>query len=75
VAFFGIRGLGSIYYLAYGVNRAGFSDDYTMWTLAAVTIFTSLVIHGLTARPAMAWLQRQREHSEHESTRAADEPI
>jgi sodium/hydrogen antiporter len=74
VSFFGIRGLGSIYYLAYGVNRAGFSDDGTMWALAAVTIFTSLLIHGLTARPAMTWLEHQRQRTEGETATSIDEP-
>lgn len=60
VSFFGIRGLGSIYYLAYGVNSFITVQAYELWSLAALTIFTSLIIHGLAARPAMAWLARQR---------------
>lgn len=61
VSFFGIRGLGSIYYLAHGLNRAEFTDPTTLWALTAVTILISLLVHGLTARPAMAWLERVRE--------------
>ena len=60
VSFFGIRGLGSIYYLAYGINRTDLADAEVLWALTAVTIFTSLVIHGLTARPAMNWLEHHR---------------
>jgi sodium/hydrogen antiporter len=60
VAFFGIRGLGSIYYLAYGLNRTDLVDADALWTLTALTIFASLIIHGLTARPAMSWLAKQR---------------
>ena len=74
ISFFGIRGLGSIYYLAYGLNRAGFDDAYAMWTLLAVTIFTSLVIHGLTARPAMNWLEQQRERTADTLATSVDEP-
>jgi sodium/hydrogen antiporter len=60
VAFFGIRGLGSIYYLAYGVNRIATVEADVLWALTALTIFASLIIHGLTARPAMAWLAQKR---------------
>jgi len=60
VSFFGIRGLGSIYYLAYGLNKTDFAQGEAMWALLCVTIFASLLIHGLTARPAVAWLERQR---------------
>jgi sodium/hydrogen antiporter len=64
VSFFGIRGLGTIYYLAYGLNHADFVDATALWALTSVTIFTSLLVHGLTARPAMRWLERQRERVE-----------
>jgi sodium/hydrogen antiporter len=60
IAVFGIRGLGSIYYLAYGVNRVDLVDADLLWTLTSTTILASLVIHGLAARPAMVWLARQR---------------
>ncbi len=60
ISFFGIRGLGSIYYLAYGVNRMDLADATSLWALTAVVILTSLLIHGLTARPAMRWLDRRR---------------
>ncbi|MEX0741717.1 MAG: cation:proton antiporter, partial [Phycisphaeraceae bacterium] len=52
IAFFGIRGLGSIYYLAYGLNGAAFDQAGPMWALLSVTIFTSLLVHGVTAAPA-----------------------
>jgi sodium/hydrogen antiporter len=60
VSFFGIRGLGTIYYLAYGLNHADFLDATALWALTSVTVFTSLLVHGLTARPAMRWLEGQR---------------
>jgi sodium/hydrogen antiporter len=60
LSFFGIRGLGSIYYLAYGLNKAEFVEARAMWALLCATVFASLVIHGLSARPAVAWLERRR---------------
>lgn len=61
VAFFGIRGLGSLYYLAYGINHADFGDATGLWALMATVVVLSLVVHGLSARPAMRWLERHRE--------------
>ena len=61
IAFFGIRGLGSIYYLAYGLNRMDLIAARDLWALTTVVIFTSLLVHGLTARPAMRWLEHHRE--------------
>lgn len=63
VSFFGIRGLGSLYYVAYGINRVDLEDASALWALAAVTVFASLVIHGLTARPAMRWLEGHRQRT------------
>lgn len=60
ISFFGIRGLGSIYYLAYGLNRIELLDARGLWALTSVVIATSLVVHGLTARPAMRWLEHHR---------------
>ncbi len=63
LSFFGIRGLGAIYYLAYGLNHADFAQTQALWGLLCVTIFASLLIHGLTARPAVAWLDRKRQQT------------
>jgi sodium/hydrogen antiporter len=70
IAFFGIKGLGSIYYLAYGINRTGVAEADLLWTLTATTIFASLVVHGLTARPAMRWLEQHRGQQERPSRTA-----
>jgi sodium/hydrogen antiporter len=62
VSSFRIRGLGSISDLAYGVNRFITVQAHVLWTLTALRIFTSLVVHAPTARPAMARLAQQRAH-------------
>lgn len=61
VSVFGIRGLGSIYYLAYGLNHADFADAGQLWALTVTVILTSLVLHGVAARPVMRWADRRRE--------------
>ena len=49
VAFFGIRGMGSVFYLAYAQNHAQFADIEALWRIAAVTIVASILIHGYAA--------------------------
>jgi NhaP-type Na+/H+ or K+/H+ antiporter len=60
-AFFGVRGVGSLYYLAYATSRADFGDHAQLWAVVAFTITLSVVVHGITATPAMKWLDEVRE--------------
>jgi len=46
VSFFGIRGIGSIYYVAYASGHVEFVNETQIWALIAFTIFASTVIHG-----------------------------
>lgn len=50
IAFFGIRGVGSLYYLAYAINHAGFPREDLLWALVVFTIVVSIVVHGSTAK-------------------------
>jgi sodium/hydrogen antiporter len=61
VAVFGIRGIGSVYYLAYALEVAPFADAAVLWATVAWTILLSLLVHGLGAGPAMRWLDRRRD--------------
>ena len=49
VAFFGIRGMGTIFYIAYAQNHADFEQIDAVWRIAAVTILMSIVLHGFAA--------------------------
>jgi len=49
VAFYGVRGIGSIYYLAYAGSHMELVDEYQLWATIAFTIFVSTIVHGLTA--------------------------
>jgi len=65
LSWFGIRGIGSLYYLMYAVNR-GLSPELA-WQLISTTltvIAVSIVLHGITVTPLMAWYRgRQRGRS------------
>lgn len=59
IAFFGIRGVGSFYYLAYGINHGNFQDEDRLWVILSLVVFVSILIHGLTVTPVMRWLDRR----------------
>jgi NhaP-type Na+/H+ or K+/H+ antiporter len=60
-AWFGIRGIGSLFYLAL-VLGAGLGEEPTRAIAAVtlVTIATSIVLHGVSATPLMGAYQRRR---------------
>ena len=53
IAFFGIRGLGSVYYLSYGFNHASFEYEYSLWGTVGLIIAASILMHGILVTPAM----------------------
>lgn len=52
-AWFGIRGVGSIYYLAFVVNHEHAGVTQSMTNLVLATIALSVIVHGITATPLM----------------------
>lgn len=61
IAFFGIRGVGSFFYLAHGLNEADFPQARELWALVGFTALLSMTVHGLTATPVMKWFDAWRE--------------
>ena len=45
-AFFGVRGVGSIYYLAFATGQAEFGGTRVLWSTVAFTIVLSVLVHG-----------------------------
>ena len=70
LAFFGIRGVGSIYYVAYALNHAAFPDAERLWAIVGLIILLSILIHGLTVTPIM----RNLDRSHGRDPDAADQP-
>lgn len=60
MAFLGIRGVGSIYYVAYGINHGDFGDSERLWAITGFVILVSIILHGVTATPLLALLTRRR---------------
>jgi len=63
ISFFGIRGLGSIYYLAYGLGHATFHSEGLLWSAASLVIVGSIFIHGITVTPIMRLLDAGKSKS------------
>ena len=59
VAWFGIRGIGSIYYLMYALDH-GLAPELArpLVTLTFTVVATSIVVHGISVTPLLAWLKR-----------------
>ena len=58
IAFFGIRGLGSFYYVAYATGQAQFERPEDLWVTVCLVVLASIVLHGITATPVMRHLDR-----------------
>jgi NhaP-type Na+/H+ or K+/H+ antiporter len=59
IAFFGIRGVGSFYYLAYGLNHLQIGEGARLWSIVGLVALLSILLHGLTVTPAMRMLDRR----------------
>lgn len=57
VAFFGVRGIGSIYYLAYAAGYAPELGTDWLWSTVSFTIVLSVFLHGALAAPVMRRLE------------------
>jgi NhaP-type Na+/H+ or K+/H+ antiporter len=60
ISFFGVRGVGSLFYLAYATGETEFAQTDLVWSTVAFTIACSVLVHGVAATPAMRWLDRSR---------------
>lgn len=76
LAFFGIRGVGSIYYVAYALNHAAFPQADRLWAIVGLIILMSILLHGLTVTPIMRGLDRKhgRDPDAPEATDPENEP-
>ena len=60
-AFFGVRGVGSLFYLAYAMGHAEFVGSEELWSTVTFTVTLSVLVHGVSATPVMRWLDERRE--------------
>ena len=54
ISFFGIRGMGTIFYVAFALSHADFENPERIWSIVSLTILISALLHGSLARHWMA---------------------
>ncbi|WP_274426100.1 cation:proton antiporter [Chelativorans sp. YIM 93263] len=80
ISFFGIRGLGSFYYVAYALGQAEFDAAQIIWVTVCCVVLLSIVTHGIAVTPIMKRLDRYRtslrtvKGSPHRQLRATKRP-
>ena len=50
ISFFGIRGIGSVFYLSYAIKHGNFQDANQLYSIVALVILISIILHGFTAK-------------------------
>jgi NhaP-type Na+/H+ or K+/H+ antiporter len=78
VAWFGVRGVGSLYYVtvAIGLGVLNSQEESTIVWTAIACVILSIVVHGVTASPLLGFLERnvlRTEKEEGEDSSAQDE--
>ncbi len=59
-AFFGVRGVGSLYYLAYAAGKAPELGQDWLWSTVSFTVIASVLVHGALSTPVMLRLEPDR---------------
>ena len=62
IAFYGVRGIGSVYYVSYATGQLEFTNEGKLWATVAFTIFASTIVHGLTAGAVVEWVTKSDSH-------------
>ncbi|OYX65105.1 MAG: sodium:proton antiporter [Sphingomonadales bacterium 32-64-17] len=63
VSFYGVRGIGSIYYLAYAGGKLDLVDEGPLWATVGFTILVSTIVHGFTAGTNVEWVTQDGRQS------------
>ncbi|GAB4548244.1 MAG: cation:proton antiporter [Pleurocapsa sp.] len=64
IGWFGIRGIGSLYYLSYAVGKGIETETIQQITWITIcTIVFSIVVYGITSTPLMLWYEKQGDRN------------
>jgi NhaP-type Na+/H+ or K+/H+ antiporter len=61
IAFYGVRGIGSIYYLAYAGGQLDLVNEGALWATVVFTILLSTIVHGFSAGSVVLSATRERD--------------
>ena len=68
IGFFGIKGIGSFYYLAFALAQTSFPEGEKLWAVTGFTVLLSIIVHGLTATAVMKKLEVRFKEQTHTRT-------
>jgi NhaP-type Na+/H+ or K+/H+ antiporter len=69
ISFFGIRGVGSFFYLSFALAQTDFAFKNELWSLLSFIVMLSLLVHGITATQAMEKLDEKRAPEKEDDNR------
>lgn len=61
ISFLGIRGIGSLYYLAYAHSKLEFNGIESIWRVTVMCVILSIFLHGTIANRLMIKIHRKAE--------------
>lgn len=59
ISFFGIRGIGSFFYLSFALNQTWFNYGKELWALVSFIVLISILVHGFTAAFSFKKLEQE----------------
>ena len=72
ISFFGVRGVGSLFYVAFALDAGEFADGAYLWALAGLVVVGSILVHGVTATPVMRGIDARRLRTARRRGKAPD---
>ncbi len=73
VAWFGLRGIGTLYYLAYAIGEGvGRERGTELWKLALTVVACSIVVHGISLTPLLDTYERALERRKQRAARGRE---
>jgi NhaP-type Na+/H+ or K+/H+ antiporter len=64
ISFFGIRGIGSFFYLAFALTKSKFDNGAELWAVTSFIVLASIIIHGFSATTVIKNLSGKYPHIE-----------
>jgi NhaP-type Na+/H+ or K+/H+ antiporter len=61
ISFFGIKGIGAFFYLAFALQQASFRYGEELWSVVGFCVLVSIAVHGVTAPYSIDKLRKQFE--------------
>jgi sodium/hydrogen antiporter len=59
ISFFGIKGVGSLFYLSFAIHEAAFENAEELWAVVSFIVLGSIIIHGISASKTIAAVEKE----------------